>query len=159
MYSASEIAAAFVQKGIDENIPITQMKLQKMVYFAQGYNLAKRNEKLFKEEIQAWKFGPVVPIIYNDYKLYGNLPITDFDKARNAYSWLGFDSDQLGEDAKEAIDYTWKATKHLSAAQLSDWTHKTGSPWQQVYNSNDMSIPITDEVIKSYFKDFLYGNA
>ncbi|WP_165852004.1 Panacea domain-containing protein [Mucilaginibacter terrenus] len=39
-YSASEIAAALVQKGIDSGAPVTQMKLQKMVYFAHGYNLA-----------------------------------------------------------------------------------------------------------------------
>src|SRR6201996_1377541 len=157
MYPATLIAAAIVQKAIDEGAPVTQMKLQKMAYFAYGYNLAKRDEKLFKEEIQAWKFGPVVPVIYNDYQLYGNLPITNFDKSRNEYSWFGFDNKQLGEDAIDAIDYTWKATGNLSAADLSKWSHREESPWHQVYNPNDMSIRIDDEKIKSYFKGFLFS--
>ncbi len=156
MYSASLIAASFVQKAIDEGNPVTQMKLQKMVYFAHGYNLAKLDEPLIKENVQAWKFGPVIPVIYNDYKLYGNLPIINFDKSTSIYSWIDVSNSNLGTDAKEAIDYTWRATAHLSAADLSSWTHKDGSPWQQVYSEQDMSIIIDNDKIKDYFKAFIF---
>ena len=76
-YSASVIAYAFVQKGIEEGKFVTQMKLQKMVYFAHGYHLARYNEPLIREEFEAWKFGPVVPSIYQSYKLYGSDMIID----------------------------------------------------------------------------------
>ncbi|SDR86601.1 Uncharacterized phage-associated protein [Mucilaginibacter mallensis] len=157
MYSASLIAAAIVQKAIDEGDPVTQMKLQKMVYFANGYNLAKRDQKLIEEDFQAWKFGPVVPTIYNDYQLYGNMAISNFDKSRSIYGSLGFDESSLGEDAKDAINYTWKATAHLSAADLSKWTHKEDGPWAKVYNQLEPSIKIDDNDIKAYFKNFLYS--
>ncbi|MBB6109747.1 Uncharacterized phage-associated protein [Mucilaginibacter lappiensis] len=156
MYSASTVAAAIVQKAIDEGNPVTQMKLQKMAYFAQGYNLARKEEKLFKEEIQAWKFGPVVPVIYNDYKLYGNNPITDFEKALNSYSLLGKCHIDFDDDLRDALDYTWKATGNLTAFSLSNWTHLPGSPWQQVYNPRDQSIIIDSERIKEYFKEIIY---
>ncbi|OOQ60921.1 Panacea domain-containing protein [Mucilaginibacter pedocola] len=156
-YSAITIAAAFVQKGIDEGNPMTQMKLQKLVYFAHGYNLAKRNEPLINEEVQAWKFGPVIPAIYNDYKRYGREPISSFDQVESVYCF-GFNDSVLDKDAIEALDYTWKATAHLSASDLSAWTHKHGSPWAEVYNPKDMSIPIKKESIRQYFRNFLFPN-
>lgn len=155
-YSASNIAAAIVQKAIDEGKPITQMQVQKMVFFAHGYNLAKRDLPLIKEEFQAWKFGPVVPIIYNDYKLYGKYPISSFDMV---WSYNVKHLENLGEDALDAISYTWKATNHLSATELSAWTHKNGSPWHEVYNPHDLSIPIKNSRIKLYFEGFIYGQA
>jgi uncharacterized phage-associated protein len=151
-YPASQIAAAFVRKAIEEGNPITQMKLQKMVYFAHGYNLAKYDKPLLNESIQAWKFGPVVPIIYDNYKLYGNLPISSLDLVRGDFK----NSDSLGADAMEAVDYTWEATKHLSASDLSAWSHMEGSPWANAYSQYDWAIPITDESIAAYFKQFLY---
>src|SRR5215469_2786509 len=78
-YPASLIAYAFVKRGIDDGNPVTQMKLQKLVYFAHGLHLASYNEPLISEKFQAWKYGPVVPAIYRDYKLYGSSPILDTD--------------------------------------------------------------------------------
>ncbi len=48
------------------------MKLQKMVFFAHGYHLAKYGEPLIKDEFLAWKFGPVVLTIYDQYITFGN---------------------------------------------------------------------------------------
>jgi uncharacterized phage-associated protein len=64
-YPASLIAQLFVNRAIKEGNPITQMKLQKMVYVAHGLYLASHNEPLIKENFQAWRFGPVVPDIYH----------------------------------------------------------------------------------------------
>ncbi|RFZ85170.1 DUF4065 domain-containing protein [Mucilaginibacter terrenus] len=108
-----------------------------------------------KEAFKAWKFGPVVPSLYTEYQLYGNQPITNFNKSSGIYSILDFDDSLLGEDAKEAIDYTLRATAHLTAADLSNWTHKKGSPWDAVYKGEDGTKPISDDLIKDYFKGFL----
>lgn len=153
-YSASLIAAIFVKKAIEEGNYLTQMKLQKMVYFANGYHLAKYGEALVEERFQAWKFGPVIPKIYQDYKLYGSDLIfetrySDFENFEKA------NLENLSEDARDTIEFTWKATKDVSAAKLSNWTHLPGSPWSQVYNESDREQVIQDELIKTYFKDFL----
>src|SRR6478672_9634684 len=123
-YSASLIAYAFVKKGVETGKPVTQMKLQKMVYFAHGYHLAKYDEPLIEEDFEAWQFGPVAPSIYNEFKLYGSDPIrmTETDK-------LLAELRTLSPDAQHAIHYTWEATKDISALKLSGWTHKKNSPW------------------------------
>lgn len=60
-YSAKDIAMAFVKKAIESGKPVTQMQLQKMVYFAHGLHLANtKGEPLVKEEFQAWRYGPVI---------------------------------------------------------------------------------------------------
>ncbi|HEX8314816.1 MAG TPA: type II toxin-antitoxin system antitoxin SocA domain-containing protein [Flavisolibacter sp.] len=151
-YPASIIAQAFVQKGIDEGNFVTQMKLQKMVFFAHGYHLAKYGEPLVSEKFEAWKFGPVVQDIYQTYKLYGSDPIMD------TYFLPKPPADarqkQLSEAALEAIEYTWKVTKPLSANQLSYWSHVDGSPWAAVYDpAKNSAIP--NESIKEYFQKLL----
>ncbi len=151
MYPASFIAFLFAQKGILEQQPVTQMKLQKMVYFAHGYHLAKYNSPLVEEEFEAWQYGPVVPAIYQEFKSYGSSPIMDvtrlFSYFANRYA--------LDEKAKDAIEYTWGATKDVNAVRLSAWTHIDGSPWQKVYNPSEWQKKIYNDSIKEYFINFL----
>ncbi|MEO8085242.1 MAG: type II toxin-antitoxin system antitoxin SocA domain-containing protein [Bacteroidota bacterium] len=152
MYSAVQIAVAFVNKGIAEGNYVTQMKLQKLVYFAHGYHLATNNQPLIREEIQAWEFGPVIPSIYHAFKLYGSDVIADLKYASVSPSDLSI---RLSASALETINYTWKALSGVSAAKLSAWTHQNGSPWQNVYNPGVRDIRIDQEEIQKYFKIFL----
>lgn len=156
-YPASVIAYAFVEKGIEEGRFVTQMKLQKMVYFAHGYHLAKYGEALVNEKFEAWKFGPVVQDIYQTYKLYGSDPIMDtffLPKPPRNYRYK-----PLTDSAADAIEYTWKVTKDLSANQLSHWSHLDGSPWATVYDSAKSSNTISDESIREYFQKLLAEQA
>ena len=82
-YPASFIANGFLTRAIQEGNLITQMKLQKILYFAQGLHLATYGTPLIQENFQAWKFGPVIPEIYQIYKFYGSEPITDTTLADN----------------------------------------------------------------------------
>lgn len=54
---------------------ITNKKLQKLLYYAQAWNLVFNEKKLFEEEIEAWIHGPVVPVVYTEFKEFGRLPI------------------------------------------------------------------------------------
>jgi uncharacterized phage-associated protein len=154
-YSAAIIAYAFVKKGIEDGNPVTQMKLQKLVYFAHGLHLALYGEPLISEKFQAWKFGPVVPAIYHEYKFYGSSPIVNTDLL-----FLFGDVEQYDEalakldsKAKKAIALTWGALKDSSAIQLSNWTHKKDSPWEKNYTDGVSDIVIPNEEIQKYFKE------
>lgn len=153
-YSASAIAYAFVLKGIEEDNFVTQMKLQKMVYFAHGYHLAKYNKPLINEEFEAWKFGPVVPDIYQSYKLYGSSHIIDPGLVPKSAQPL-----TLSDSALDSIDYTWRVTKKLSAAQLMTWTHADGSPWAQAYDPTNIASVIKNDAIQAYFKNLIFTPA
>ena len=72
MENIFKICNFLINRGVDENRPITNISLQKMLYFAQGFYLAEKDKPLFQEEIYAWKFGPVVKEVYHEYKYYGN---------------------------------------------------------------------------------------
>jgi uncharacterized phage-associated protein len=152
-YPASLIAYAFVKKGINEGKFVTQMKLQKLVYFAQGYHLVKYGKPLINERFEAWKYGPVVPEIYQDFKLYGSKPIVDTHEYMPS-----FDDDKrprVNEEAYDAINYTWDVLKDFSALKLSYWTHEADSPWSKFYAAEQRSTPIPNEEIKKYFAELL----
>ena len=73
-YKASDIAKVLISRaehasGGEELM--TNMKLQKMLYYQQGFHLAYFGTPLFDEEIEAWMYGPVVPSVYDEYKNYG----------------------------------------------------------------------------------------
>jgi len=152
-YPATLIAYIFVKKGIETKHPITQLQVQKMVYFAHGYHLAMYNEPLVIDIFQAWQFGPVIPTIYEAYKAFGSDKIEDLTQVRFAPNKVEIDS--ISARAKETIEATWEITKEVPAAKLSMWTHKQGSPWSNVYVKDEKSTPIPNKEIKKYFSSFL----
>ncbi|RBQ06257.1 Panacea domain-containing protein [Pedobacter miscanthi] len=155
MYSASLIAYKFVQRGIEESNPLTQMKLQKMVYLAQGLHLSMYDGlSLIREDFQAWKYGPVIPIIYQDYKLYGSSLIQDLS-LMNFNDFSGFLNTDLNYNASSVIDDAWKIAKDIPGTQLSNWTHNEGSPWHKFYKEGVNDIIIPKDEIKVYFSKFI----
>lgn len=153
-YNASVIAYAFVKKGIEEGSPVTQMKLQKLVFFAHGIHLAQYGEPLIDEKFQAWKFGPVVRDIYTSYRFYGSEPISDTLWIFRS-DILDKELDELSTKVKDTVSTTWNTLKSFNASQLSNWTHKVGSPWQKVYVEGEKDIDIPNAEIQEYFKKYL----
>ena len=152
-YPASLIAFAFVKKGIDEGKFVTQMKLQKLVYFAQGVHLAKYHTPLINETFQAWLYGPVIPEIYHNFKLYGSRPITDTDEFTPSATYTP--PGKLSAEALDTIDYTWGVLSDFSAMSLSYWTHRDDGPWAKVYVPDVKDTPISNTDIKQYFEKLL----
>lgn len=154
MYPASIIAYAFVKKGIDEKRPVTQMKLQKLLYFAHGLHLAAYKKELIEEPIYAWKFGPVVSEIYHQYKLYGSNPISDFNCVLGA-SYSDNMLSVLNNEATTVINETWELLKGYDAIKLSNWTHLKGSPWERYFKPGINDVEIPKEAMEEYFKQYL----
>lgn len=153
-FSAVEIAAYFVKRAIEEGSAITQMKVQKVVYFAHGYHLAKTGNPLIREKFQAWKFGPVVPAIYDAFKTYGSQPIATGDYLLpNTISVKAALS--VNRDLKESLDGTWVITKELDALKLSAWSHEKNGPWAKYYVEGVNDIDIDNNTIKEYFSEVL----
>lgn len=152
-YPASVISFVLAEKAVRENYPVTQMKLQRMVYFAHGYHLAKYKKPLVNEVFQAWKFGPVLPSMYRTYVLYGPNPIFDTRKVEAGEKLL--DLSQLDAKAQDAINTTWKFTHRLPASQLSAWAKKPDSPWAKTYLFDTESMPMDNQVISEYFSKML----
>ena len=120
---------------------MTDMKLQKMLYFAQCWHLVRHGEPLFDNKIEAWKHGPVVPEAYQHYKHNGWNPILS-----QPVHYEAFTADEL-ETILDVFHYYGR----FSASGLRELSHKEGTPWSQVYQEDAKHIEIMRESLKDYY--------
>jgi len=141
MVNANDIANYFLAKTIDEDSKITNLKLQKLLYYAQGLHLALFDKELFSEEIEAWQHGPVCVDIYHDYKQYGSniIPCNDCEKD---FSKI------LSKEQIEFLDEIYDVFGQFSAWKLRDMTHEEPT-W---INNKDIASVISKDEMKEYFK-------
>lgn len=99
--------------------PISAMKLQKLVYYSQAWNLVWEESPLFDERIEAWANGPVCPALYECHR-------GQFIVSTNSFQ-LG-DAKTLNSSQMENIDKVLEVFGDKSAQWLSDLTHSE-SPW------------------------------
>lgn len=108
---------------------LTNMKLQKLLYFAQGLFLAGTEGKqlLFDDPIEAWKYGPVIPSVYQQLSGFGENQINVFllDKSGNIAEF-----ESLDKDVKYVADYVWNKYGHYDSYRLSSMTHRPDTPWK-----------------------------
>lgn len=98
---------------------ITHLKLQKLLYYAQGWHLALYGEPLFEEHFEAWAHGPVAPVVYHRFKEYGAAPIP-ISEALYA--------DEVNEEEAEFLDELWDVYGDFSAKKLKELSHQE-APW------------------------------
>ncbi|MDR1038847.1 MAG: DUF4065 domain-containing protein [Deltaproteobacteria bacterium] len=178
IYSAVAVANWFISRNQEVSGDMTHLKLQKMLFLAQGWHLAYFDFPLFEDPIEAWKYGPVVAAVY--FALSSRpksesitVPIEGYVVRGNAYSPLGTpEMIPLDDDTEDFMRSVWDRYSNESAWKLVGITHAKGSPWEIVANSlgnigegDDTSwegigfnsvIPV--ELIKSYFKSYLPKN-
>jgi uncharacterized phage-associated protein len=140
MATAHQVAEYFltlVNEKLDERL--SPLKLQKLLYYAQGFHLAIHNKPLFADRIEAWEHGPVVSTVYHIYKRWGarGIPIPkDVD-----YSIFSNNEISL---LKEVYDVFGQ----FSAWKLRNMTHAE-PPWDLAFKGN---ATITNTSLKNYFK-------
>jgi uncharacterized phage-associated protein len=148
-YDPRSVANYFLHKAEDAGTKLTQMQIQKLVFFAHGWHLATLGVPLSTKIFNAWKWGPVNTQIYNKFKKFGALPIEGFAKDESGKEFAeSFESATL-----KLLDEIYDNLSPLSGPQLSKETHKMGSPWDKVWASGDGEFqPIPDESLADYFK-------
>jgi uncharacterized phage-associated protein len=137
--SARDIADYFLT-SVDEEAGdnLTNLKLQKLVYYAQGLHLAITGEPLFDDEIVAWQHGPVVPTLYRAFKQHGAEPIPRPD---------GIDGDRYPADVRDTLDDVQTVYGQFSASKLRNMTHA-----EPPYRSVAIGETISRESMREYFR-------
>jgi uncharacterized phage-associated protein len=159
-FSARAIANEFLRLAEEEGKKLTPMALIKFVYYAHGWYLALTGEPLLNENVEAWKFGPVVPSLYQEFKEFGMKPITRRARVSRILDWTEGEA-LIGEDAevaKRIIKRVWDVYKGLSAVQLSNLTHQPDSPWSLTPNKEFRGTDIPNDLIKKYFENLSHKN-
>lgn len=125
----------------DDDDCISNLKMQKLCYYAQGIYLALHNQRLFNEDMQAWQHGPVFPNLYQKYKGAGSHCLIIAPE---------FDINSISEDIKDFLNKIYAYYGQFSAWKLRDMTHHE-SPWQNSYNKTPNDV-ISDIELKRFFK-------
>lgn len=151
MYSPKQIANYFLAKYNDGQ-NITPMKIIKLVYIAHGWYLGITDTALIDENPEAWKYGPVIPSLYHQYKRYGSSPIEKY----NGAFILGSNEDE------NFLDRIWEVYGNYSGLELSAKTHQENSPWFRVRNTiknhDFFSLQIPGIFIREHYKCLLSQN-
>jgi uncharacterized phage-associated protein len=139
MYDVQLIARYVINRCAQTQRPISNLKLQKILYFVQAEFLVGTGQACFDDDIEAWTYGPVVPAVYFEYKIFGSTNIPDQGND-------GFAS--ISEKDKDRLNAIIDAAAKYSASSLVEITHRQ-SPWKQAYGRVDNVIK--QSKIKEYF--------
>ncbi len=117
---------------------MSNMKLQKMLYYQQGFHLAYFNTPLFEENIEAWMYGPVVPCVYEYFKGNGSRGLEPFT-----------DEISLTETEEALFNEVFNVYSAFSASCLMNMTHQE-SPW--LTTNTGVGNVISVEKLIQFFK-------
>ena len=140
-YTATPVANWIIDKAnnTDSGDNITNLKLQKLLYYFQGYYLAVFDKPLFDEEIEAWQYGPVVPQVYYTFNSFGkgNLEVTPEGVA------------PFTDEEKELLNEVFDVYNDFSAVGLMHRTHNEPT-WKNTPIGKGNVI--SKEKLLNYFK-------
>ena len=160
MYKVLDICRYVINYSNTSDYGISNLKLQKVLYFIQAYFLTNTSSHTpcFYQKIEAWDFGPVVPAAYHEYKQYGSgdIPyISSYIKLDENDIWnserVDYDDTIIKECDKLMIEAVVDKFADYSATDLVTLTHRQ-APWKDAYVPH-MNREITIEAIRKYFDE------
>lgn len=145
MAKAIDVARYLIRLASAENEPepLSNMRLQKLLYYVQGWSLAHRNKPMFSDRVEAWPYGPVVPPVYGKFKVHGRGAIPESE---------GSDSGLTQEEA-DFVGEVWEAYKEFSAIALYKMTHGE-PPWKNARKGLPPEAPSKAEITNSSMREF-----
>ena len=144
MYSALTVADEILKIAKVKKKTLTPLQLMKLTYIAHGFSLAVLGKDLFQDRIEAWKFGPVIPDLYQATKHFGRaaIPLEMIEDAANS---------NVSAEDNEFLKDIFEKYGNLTGFALSSLTHKSGTPWDQVFQEGVFGIEIPDSLIKDHY--------
>lgn len=149
------VANYVLERASTNGHEITNMSVNKIVFFLHGWFLAKYQKPLVNAKIEAWEHGPVFRELYAEFRRYGSGPIKgrakkfDLISGEEIYCELTVD-----EGARNFLAELIDHYSGFSASALRGLSHVEGGPWDRVWNHVGASNPgmqISDELIVEYF--------
>ena len=137
MYKAIDLAKYIVNKCTVEQHPVSNLQLQKILYYIQR-EYTKKDDWAFSDSIEAWQFGPVVPNVYYRFAASGAMPIE-----------MKYSDVQIEKKDIDIIDPIIEEKRLLKPWVLVEETHRPGEAWYKTYkNGEGYRAVITNELIR-----------
>jgi len=167
LYKALDVSRYIINYCNKKKSPVSNLQLQKILYYVQAAFLVEEDRPCFSDEIINWSYGPVVEIVYREYRNFGHNVITEqnkyeellYDKAKNQiiFKEKTFSPDIFSNQDIVLIDKITDIYYKCDAFDLVEKTHNE-DPWK---NSN-VNEEITNKIIKEYYSnnpDELYNKS
>jgi uncharacterized phage-associated protein len=144
VYDARMIASYLVGKATPFGLDALQV--MKLTYIAHGFTLAVLDKPLLEDDIEAWKFGPVIRRVYSVLPagnqrfttLLQPIPVVQMDQRDNGI-----------------VDSVFDKYGKLSGLYLSTLTHRRGSPWHQTWTTYGQNAVIPKALIQKHYTGIL----
>ena len=141
MVTAIHVSKLFLAWATENGDLVTNLKLQKLLYYAQAWYLVNYQRRLFTEPIEAWKFGPVVRSAYFRWKKYSSTPIP--------YKCQGDEESAFQTRQLKFLTEFYRVFGGFSATELVSMTHNE-DPWKEAY-ARGANSEITPVAMKAYY--------
>jgi len=142
MHSSIEIANKLIEIAKKNKKTLTPMQLIKLVFLCHGWMLGLYRRHLINDSIEAWKYGPVIPNLYQKIKQFRSNPVTTISY-NNKYD---FDEDEL-----DIINQVYNIYGNYNGIQLSVLTHEKDSPWDITWKNGNQII--SNDLIENYYQN------
>lgn len=156
-YDARAIANEFIKRAKRDGMALTNMQLQKLPYIAHGWASVLLNERLITQPAEAWTYGPVYRDLYNALRRYGADVVQDeiHENDDNPFLPRGsvFQAHLTPVEAR-FLDDVWSVYRGYPAYQLSEMTHRQGTPWSTARAQGDFT-PLDEDQIRNHYQTLL----
>ena len=135
--------------------PVSNLALQKIVFFCHVWSLVDHRRPLVRHHFEAWKHGPVLQYLYREFKEFGDDPIekraTRVDKMTGKRETADYTFDK---ETEELLNRVVAFYGRLSASQLRKISHVPGGPWERAWNHDGNVNPgmkLENENISNFY--------
>lgn len=157
MYKALDIARYVINFCNAKNLSISNLRLQKLLYFIQANFILHNHKPCFDDTIECWKYGPVVPNVYSTFRTYGSDSIPTIEKilifnfSKSKIEWETFNFEFDNELDKALVEDVIMQAKNKTTSELINISHNQ-SPWRDNYKEGyKRELPIED-MYKYFFQ-------
>ena len=158
--NATALANYFVDLAKKNNASITQFGLMKRVYITHGFCLAILNRSVINprfDNVEAWKYGPVIPSVYHSFKHNQCNPITEKSvcvKEIKDGKYEFFAPELQDDEVKRIANFVWERYIKFDDKKIIALTHNSGTPWAYCYEEG-MNKEIPDLLTKAYYSKLI----
>ena len=141
-HDARAIANVLIRGGLDAGQPRDPLQIVKLTYLCHGWMLGLYGRALSRQSVEAWRYGPVIPIVYHEVKRYGRrFIINELSVSDKSFDELEYD----------LIDQVSSVYGQFTGIELSQLTHARGTPWHMIWYGKGQNSEIPDALIKNHF--------
>lgn len=140
-YDARQVANWFIMRARQDERVLTIMSILKLTYIAHGMHLVKKGKPLFRNEIQAWRYGPVIVDVYRASREQG-MKITELLPGKSSIE----DSSVV-----QLLEEVWNKYSNRTSSELSKLTHVPGGPWDLARKIGGWNAPIPNDLILQHY--------